>query len=99
MKASAASIWRSFSAVMRSPYWNREDRHANEGLSQVGNPSAREIADLLLGQAGLDHRGADAALPGRLHARPVVAEVVHVRAVHEGPARLPLRDRRQVREQ
>src|SRR6266478_7137187 len=40
--ASAASTWRSLSAVMRSPYWKRDDRHANEGLSQVGNPSARE---------------------------------------------------------
>src|SRR5207247_8450660 len=76
-------------------------RQARErGLVPGRQPErAREIADLLLGQAGLDHRGADAALPGRLHARPVVAEVVHVRAVHEGPARLPLRDRRQVREQ
>src|SRR6266850_6146646 len=40
--ASAASTWRSLSAVMRSPYCKREDRHANEGLSQVGNPSSRE---------------------------------------------------------
>src|SRR5213594_3495781 len=76
-------------------------RQARErGLVPGRQPErAREIADLLLGQAGLDHRGADAALPGRLHARPVVAEVVHVRAVHEGPARLALGDRRQVREQ
>src|SRR5437773_2649010 len=65
-------------------------RQARErGLVPGRQPErAREIADLLLGQAGLDHRGADAALPGRLHARPVVAEVVHVRAEHTGPARL-----------
>ena len=42
--ASAASIWRSFSPVIASPYWKREDRHANEGLSHVGSPSARESA-------------------------------------------------------
>ena len=41
-KASASSTWRSFSAVIGSPYWKREDRQAKAGLSQVGRPSARE---------------------------------------------------------
>ena len=31
MNSSAASTWRSFSEVMGSPYWKREERQANDG--------------------------------------------------------------------
>src|SRR5438445_12141072 len=39
MNSSAASTWRSFSGVIRSPFWKREERHANDGLSQLGLPT------------------------------------------------------------
>src|SRR5947208_10210598 len=42
MNSSAASTRRSFSEVIGSPYWKREERHANDGLSHVGSPSSRD---------------------------------------------------------
>src|SRR3990170_4854951 len=71
MKASAASMSRSFSAVMASPYWKREDRHAKEGLSQVGSPSSRESARISAFHIPASMRGAltpaalAASMPGR----------------------------------
>ena len=52
---------------------------------------AREIADLGLPEPGVDQGRADAALPRRGHARAVVAEVVHGRAVGEVAQTLGLR--------
>ena len=60
---------------------------------------ARELADLLLGEPGVDHRRAHAALLRGLHARPVVAEIVDVRAVHQRTAAFALGDRRELSEQ
>src|SRR3989304_3845588 len=71
MKASAASMSRSFSAVMASPYWKREDRHAKEGLSHVGSPSSRESARISAFHIPASIRGAltpaalAASMPGR----------------------------------
>src|SRR5438874_879475 len=70
------------------------------GLVPGGQPQlVREIADLLLGQARLDQRGAHAALRCRLHPRPVVAEIVHVGAVGQRAQALARGDRRQPGEQ
>src|SRR5687767_4516426 len=60
---------------------------------------ARELADLRLGEARVDHGRPHAALPRRLHAGPVVAEVVDVGAVDERTAALALGDGGQLREQ
>src|SRR5262245_14177545 len=66
------------------------------GLVPRGQPElSRERANLSLPQLGLDQRRSDAALLRRLHARAMVAQIVHVRAVDERPAPLALGDRRQ----
>src|SRR5262249_61669504 len=54
---------------------------------------ARERADLVLPQLGLDQRRAHAPPLRRLHARAVVAAVAHVGAVHERATALALGDR------
>ena len=60
----------------------RDDRHAEAGLSQMRSPaSARQFADVLLGQAGFQQRSSDAVLPRGLLAGTVVALVVRVHAI------------------
>ena len=57
--------------MIGSPYWKREDRHANEGLSQVGSPSAFESARISSFQSSASISGARtprasaAFMPGR----------------------------------
>src|SRR5260370_569938 len=75
---------RSLSGVIVSPYWNREERQAKDGLSHVGSPSSPERARIspfphsppvvhgLLGGAGEKGR---IPAPGESHEHaPHVAE-------------------------
>ena len=76
--------WRSFSAVIGSPYWKRDDRHAKEGLSQVGSPSSLESSRISSFHSAASISGARTPRASRgLHAGPVIAQVVHVGAVDE----------------
>src|SRR5688572_1445838 len=76
-------------------------RQAREGGLVPRGQAERlgEAADLRLGEPGVDHGRVYAALPRRLHAGPVIAEVVDIGAVHERAAPLALGDGRQVREE
>src|SRR5262245_12843560 len=60
---------------------------------------ARERADLVLPQLGLDQGRADAPLARGLHARAVIAAVVHVGAVDERTAAFARRDRLELEEE
>ena len=57
--------------MIRSPYWKRDERHANEGLSQVGRPSRRDSSRISVFQSPASIRGARtpersaAFIPGR----------------------------------
>src|SRR5262245_10700663 len=59
----------------------------------------RERADLVLPQLGLDQGCTDAPLARGLHARAMIAAVVHVGAIDERPAALARRDRLELEEQ
>src|SRR5207237_602264 len=60
---------------------------------------AQENPDLVLPQLGFDQGRAHAPVLRGLHARAVVAAVVHVGAVHEGATSFTLGDRRQLEEE
>ena len=76
-------------------------RQAGErGLVPRGQAElARESPDLVLPQLGFDQGRAHAPVLRGLHARAVVAAVVHVGAVHEGATSFTLGDRRQLEEE
>ncbi len=67
------------------PYSMREDRQAEAGLSQMRRPAARaRVADVLLGQSGVEQRSGDVMLLGGRLAGTEVALVVEIYAVGDG---------------
>ena len=66
-------------------------RQGVAGLSQIGQlPGGGQLADLGLGQFALGQRAADLPLAARLHAGPMFAAVVVIRAVADHRHAQPL---------
>src|SRR3990172_1884230 len=90
--ASAASTCLNFSAVMPSPYWNREERQGGGGRAPGGGGGivggrevelAGELPDLRLPERRVDQGRPHPHALRRLHARAMIAQVVHIGAVDE----------------
>jgi hypothetical protein len=81
-------------AVLEPRRQARERRLVPRGQAQL----ARQVTDLGLPELGFDQRRTHAHLRRGVHAGAVIAEVVHVRAVHDR-ARFVARERRELREE
>ena len=81
--ASARSTRLSRTTVTGVPYGIRDDRHGDDGWRQVDSPRARPLTNVGLGEREHGQRRGHAVLAGGCRARPIVVDVVGVRAIDD----------------